>query len=174
MRDVPRVVLADGGEHRLEVLDYRPAGADRPAGIRARIDGRQLLAEARALGEGRWLLSVEGRTVLVRVAACGHDCWVGQGGSAVLIRPQAARPASAPPGEVTPSMPAVVVKVLVGEGQRVQRGQALVVITAMKMETTLVSPRDGVVAAVKVAAGDKVVAGQVLCEVVAEEEADEL
>lgn len=172
MSDVPGRVLVGGTEHRLELLDYRPGDDDRPARIRIRLDSRELQAQARALGRGRWLVALEGKSVLVRVAPGGRERWVGQGGCATLIRPQDARPAEALPGQITPSMPAVVVKVLVSEGQRVRRGQDLVVIAAMKLETTLVSPRNGVVASIAVGVGDKVKAGQVLCQVTEEEATD--
>ena len=47
------------------------------------------------------------------------------------------------PGDVTPPMPSVVVRIMVEEGDLVKKGQGLIVVTAMKMETTLVAPSDG-------------------------------
>ena len=66
--------------------------------------------------------------------------------------------------EVTPPMPSVVVKVLVEEGQTVARGDHLVVVSAMKMETTLTAPFEGRVARINVAAGDKVRPGDILVD----------
>jgi len=37
------------------------------------------------------------------------------------------------PGEVTPPMPSVVLRIMVKEGERVKRGQGLIVVSAMKM-----------------------------------------
>jgi len=68
-------------------------------------------------------------------------------------------------GEVTPPMPAVVVRILIQHGDRVKRGQGLVVVTAMKMETTLVAPWDGTVKAINTAEGAKVAPGDILVEV---------
>jgi len=68
-------------------------------------------------------------------------------------------------GEVTPPMPAVVVRILIQEGDHVKRGQGLVVVTAMKMETTLVAPWDGTVKAINTAEGAKVAPGDILVEV---------
>jgi acetyl/propionyl-CoA carboxylase alpha subunit len=68
------------------------------------------------------------------------------------------------PREVTPPMPAVVVAILVAAGQDVARGDDLVVVAAMKMETTLTAPFDGRVARVNVAAGDKVRPGDILVD----------
>jgi 3-methylcrotonyl-CoA carboxylase alpha subunit len=69
------------------------------------------------------------------------------------------------PGEVTPPMPAVVVRILIQEGDPVKRGQGLVVVTAMKMETTLVAPWNGTVKAINTAKGAKVVPGDILVEI---------
>ncbi|MGH3004375.1 MAG: acetyl/propionyl/methylcrotonyl-CoA carboxylase subunit alpha [Gaiellaceae bacterium] len=61
-------------------------------------------------------------------------------------------------------MPGVVVRVLAGEGDRVEPRQPLVVLEAMKMETPLVSPYEAVVRRVLVAEGDQVTGGAVLVE----------
>jgi 3-methylcrotonyl-CoA carboxylase alpha subunit len=81
-------------------------------------------------------------------------------------RVRRAPPAAAlPPPIVTPPMPAVVARVLVAVGDVVTAGQPLVTVSAMKMELTLRSPRDGTVSDVRVAVGDRVSPGQVLVEV---------
>ncbi|MDJ0720170.1 MAG: biotin/lipoyl-binding protein [Desulfobacterales bacterium] len=68
------------------------------------------------------------------------------------------------PREVTPPMPSVVVKVLVEEGQHVTRGDSLVVVSAMKMETTLTAPFEGRIRRINVATGDKVKPGDILVD----------
>jgi acetyl/propionyl-CoA carboxylase alpha subunit len=47
--------------------------------------------------------------------------------------------------EIQPPMPGSVVKVLVTENQEVSEGEGLIVVEAMKMETTLYSPISGIV-----------------------------
>lgn len=69
------------------------------------------------------------------------------------------------PGEVTPPMPSVVVRILVEEGDLVQRGQGLIVVTAMKMETTLTSPKDGKVKRINTSVEAKVAPGDILVEI---------
>ena len=59
-------------------------------------------------------------------------------------------------------MPGLVVGVSVKEGERVFRGQTLVVLESMKMESDVASPVDGVVAEVLGAQGQAVEAGDVL------------
>jgi len=61
-------------------------------------------------------------------------------------------------------MPGTVIRVLVGEGDRVQPRQPLVVLEAMKMETPLVSPYEGVVLRLHVSEGEQVAGGAVLVE----------
>jgi acetyl/propionyl-CoA carboxylase alpha subunit len=50
-------------------------------------------------------------------------------------------------------MPGVVIAVHAAEGQAVARGDTLVVIESMKLETAIKAPRDGLVATVHVAVG---------------------
>lgn len=59
-------------------------------------------------------------------------------------------------GRVAARMPGRVVRVLAAPGDRVTRGQPLLVLEAMKMEDEVRAPRDGVVAEVRVAEGDRV------------------
>ena len=64
-------------------------------------------------------------------------------------------------GHVGAALPGVVlVKVAVGDA--VTKGQPLAVVEAMKMESTVTSPRDGTVTEVAVASGDAVEAGDLL------------
>jgi biotin carboxyl carrier protein len=69
------------------------------------------------------------------------------------------------PQDVTPPMPAAVVRILVTPGDRVKQGDRVVVVSSMKMETTLTAPSDGTVRAVNVAEGDKVMPGQILIDI---------
>jgi biotin carboxyl carrier protein len=54
--------------------------------------------------------------------------------------------------------------VRVSAGQAVKKGEELLVVEAMKMENALRAPRDGVVRAVHVAAGEPVAPGRPLVE----------
>ncbi len=47
-------------------------------------------------------------------------------------------------------------------GQAVKRGDAVVIIEAMKMEIPVVAPQDGTVASIEVSVGDAIEAGAVL------------
>jgi biotin carboxyl carrier protein len=66
---------------------------------------------------------------------------------------------------VTPPMPSVVVRILVSPGDRVKQDDGVIVVSSMKMETTLTAPFDGRVKAVNAAEGDKVMPGQILVDI---------
>ncbi|MFC1898360.1 acetyl/propionyl/methylcrotonyl-CoA carboxylase subunit alpha [Candidatus Cloacimonadota bacterium] len=53
-------------------------------------------------------------------------------------------------------MPGVVIKIVAEVGQEVKKGDVLIVVEAMKMENSLIAPRDGIVEAIKVKTGDQV------------------
>jgi methylmalonyl-CoA carboxyltransferase small subunit len=61
-------------------------------------------------------------------------------------------------------MVGIIVRVNTQEGQNVQKDDPLLVLEAMKMETTITSPQTAKVKAILVAAGESVQAGQVLVE----------
>ena len=65
-------------------------------------------------------------------------------------------------GDLVAPMQGTILKVLASEGDEVQPGDAIVVLEAMKMETTIAAARAGKVAEVLVSAGDSVGAGQVV------------
>ena len=79
------------------------------------------------------------------------------GGSGVIT----SRPVAGD-GAVTAIMPGLIIKVLVEPGQKVSTGDPLVVLEAMKMESDICSPRDGVIKQVVAKVGANVSQGQVL------------
>lgn len=68
------------------------------------------------------------------------------------------------PGQLGASMPGKVLKVLVTAGDKVRKGEHLLVSEAMKMETTIQAPMDGKIKAVHVKAGDAIETGDLLVE----------
>jgi 3-methylcrotonyl-CoA carboxylase alpha subunit len=69
---------------------------------------------------------------------------------------------------IVADLPGVVTQLLVAVGQPVSTGMPVIVVEAMKLFHTLTAPRDGVVAAVRVAVGATVDRGAVLVELVDE------
>ena len=66
------------------------------------------------------------------------------------------------PQTITSPMPGKVVKILVEEGQEVEENSPVIVIEAMKMETSVSATVEGTVAEVLVASGTKVEGGDLL------------
>ena len=64
--------------------------------------------------------------------------------------------------KVTAGAAGKVFKIEANVGQKVSKGDAVVIIEAMKMEIPVVAPEDGTVASIDVAVGDAVEAGGVL------------
>ena len=69
------------------------------------------------------------------------------------------------PKMVTSPMPAVVIALKISKGDIVKKGQGIVVVSAMKMETTLTAPYNGVVTQVNVTENDKVMPGEILVDI---------
>ena len=74
------------------------------------------------------------------------------------------------PQVITPPMPSVVICIMVAEGDSVQKGDSVIVLTAMKMETTLTAPFPGRVTGINVSVGEKVMPGKILVDIEKEPE----
>ncbi len=81
--------------------------------------------------------------------------------------PTAPAPAAAPAGgeTVNSPMPGTILDVKVKSGDKVEEGQVLMVLEAMKMENEIMAPVSGTVASVNVSAGSTVASGDVLCSI---------
>jgi biotin carboxyl carrier protein len=62
-------------------------------------------------------------------------------------------------------IPGVIERIDTTVGAKVKKGVPLMILEAMKMHNRIASPFDGVVKAIRVAAGEKVAKGQVLIEI---------
>ncbi len=76
-------------------------------------------------------------------------------------------------GYVRSPSPAIVLSANVGPGQKVSRGQVLVVLEAMKMEMVVEAPSDGIVREVLITAGEQIAAGQPLVQLDAAESVEQ-
>jgi biotin carboxyl carrier protein len=158
-----RKLMVDGREHTASMS----AGSSRVT-----IDGREHEIEVLEAGAHHLDMVFDGKRVVV-FAASGRgrrETWVGAGGRARLVaeverRARGGGPGGAAARLVTPMFPAVVVKVLVEIGQAVNKGAALLTVSAMKMEMTLAAPHAGVVTAINTREGANVSPGDNLVEI---------
>jgi acetyl-CoA/propionyl-CoA carboxylase biotin carboxyl carrier protein len=72
---------------------------------------------------------------------------------------------SAGPGQVVAPMHGTILKVLVADGDRVEAGDPVAVLEAMKMETPIAAPSGGTVSGIAVEPGGTVEAGQTIARV---------
>ena len=66
--------------------------------------------------------------------------------------------------DIKAPMPGLVLNVLVETGQTIQKGDAILILEAMKMENVLKAPADGVVKKVRIGKGDKVEKNQIMID----------
>jgi 3-methylcrotonyl-CoA carboxylase alpha subunit len=113
--------------------------------------------------DGRIALRIDGLLVHARAVAVGQTLTLFVDGTEFRFtivdprRPRDERAAVA--GHLASPMPGLVIAVPAQVGAMVERGTALVVIEAMKMEHTVAAPRAGRVQSVNVGVGEQVAAG---------------
>jgi oxaloacetate decarboxylase alpha subunit len=113
------------------------------------------------LGEQVYSVEVEGMAYVVKVT---------EGGEISAIETQTGAPVAASPSHslatavdpIRAPLAGTVVRVVVVPGQVVVEGQAVLILEAMKMETSVSAPRAGTIDSIAVNAGDSVAVGDVL------------
>jgi 3-methylcrotonyl-CoA carboxylase alpha subunit len=139
------------------------AAAAEAGGWRLTVGGRSCRATGERLSDDWLAVTLDGVRRRLRVVAHGGALVVtadGESWRLEEIDPLAPPPgAEAAAGHLVAPMPGRVVQLLVAAGDRVRRGQPLMVVEAMKMEHTIAAPRDGVVEAVHYRAGEPVEEG---------------
>jgi propionyl-CoA carboxylase alpha chain len=135
---------------RLEDVNWRPGAAL----FRARLDGREFTASVAPAAEG----------FVVRHRAAASRVLVLTPASADLHERLPAKIAADTSRLVVSPMPGLVISAHAVDGQRVEEGEVLFVIEAMKMQNIIRAERDGPLKLVRAKAGDSVAADDVLAE----------
>ena len=153
-----RAFLTTGGKrHRISITI-------RGQQFTAVVDGETFTG---SIDTGGGTVTVRDRAIPYRVRAGGLEL-AGKHRSVEWEPDLGAREEASMAGEgvrmVRPPMPGRVVAVLVAAGDRVAKGQRLLVLEAMKMQNEVPAPAEGIVRAVLVKAGDSVGAGDTLLE----------
>ena len=144
------------------------------SGVRLRIDGKEYPVALQANGGKQYRLTLPGREENLWIVHDGDDVHVhafGKAWSMKLIDPVDFTSSSAEDdgNSIEAPMPGTTVAVSVAVGDAVKKGQALLTMESMKMETVISAWRDGVVAQMNVEIGSSFDRGSVL--VALEEEA---
>lgn len=165
-------ITVDGRAHEVEVVE-------RLGELVVSLDGKVFdarylevddLGQVVILHEGKsYGLSIEGDANQKYVTLAGHVRDVRIEDEREKAARAAERARNKGGGAVLAVMPGVVVEVLVQKGKRVQKGEPLLVLSAMKMQNEIAAPVDGVVVDVHVAAGQAVAGGAKLATLKADE-----
>lgn len=133
-----------------------------------RVGDRAISAELATNADGAGILTIDGRRYPVFGARRNDSIFVSVGPASFEFKPVEASTRRRARGlaahEILAPMPGKVLKLLVRDGDLVEAGQAMVVIEAMKMETTLAAESAAIVKHVRVAEGQTVDHGAVLIE----------
>lgn len=139
---------------------------------RVAVDGNEFLVDEKKTGLTNYSLIIDNRSFEVDVDTLEDEYRVlvdGRSYHIDLVDERRVRLGGLQSGiqlqgrqEVSMPMPGKVIAVLVGEGDKVEKGQGLVIVEAMKMENEVRSPIAGEVKEVKVKPGDTLEAGAAL------------
>jgi biotin carboxyl carrier protein len=159
------VATVDGEVHEVEVTEDG-------GGYRVTIGERSWQVDARAAQPGIYSLLLDGASYVADVAGHGGTTTVDVGGERYeiqveertrwVIRTRGGAAGGGGGQTLVAPLPGRITHVAVRPGDAVARGDALLVIEAMKMENELRAGAAGTVAEVRVAAGQPVNAGDVL------------
>ena len=118
-------------------------------------------AQTNDAGEEIYTVEVEGVSYTVAVSDGGDVTAISGAAGAVTGTPSAAVAATG--GDpVTAPLAGTVVKMLVQPGQQVSEGESIVILEAMKMETSVSAPKAGQIVELRAKSGDSVTVGDVL------------
>lgn len=117
--------------------------------IQIKIDNKILKAEAQII-KGQLWLHYQGRTFVTEMGSSGKT------------RAKSAQ--SGPSTEIHAPMPGKVTKILVTQDSQVEKGQAVLVMEAMKMEYTLKAEVNGFIGKINCQSGEQVSLGQLLVQ----------
>lgn len=152
----------DSREFEVELIAHDAGEA------RVSVDGREIVAALTPMADGSVVMTIGGRRVRVAGARGRSSIMAAAGPLAadfVTLEERAGhRTGGLAAPEIDAPMPGKVLKVTVSEGQTVEVGDALVVLEAMKMETTLYAESPAIVRKICVAPGQMVEHGARLIE----------
>ena len=166
-------VMVNGRPHEVDVVE-------RLGELRVRVDGAEIELDyeevdnlgqvALRAGGASFGMSIEGDEHAVSATIAGHLYAVEIEDERERAAHAAERGSERRGGVVKGVMPGIVVKVLVAEGQRVEAGEALLILEAMKMQNEIAAPVAGVVRAVHVRERETVAGGARLVTIAGEGE----
>jgi 3-methylcrotonyl-CoA carboxylase alpha subunit len=136
----------------------------RPGGYQLDLPNGSVTARAEPEGDGKLVADLGGARLHAAVVRSGRQLTVFAAGASHRLELKEFESVADEEGggSLAAPMPGSVVEVLVREGQAVDKGAALMIIEAMKMEHTIAAPAAGTIAQVLFRKGDQVKEGEQL------------
>ena len=132
-----------------------------------KVDPNAKANEGRQTQSGRYSVVVNGSRYNVEVSEGFNDSIQVKSITEVegkSIKNAKSAAAGATENDIVASLPGAVHKILVSPGDQVKKGQAVVVLEAMKMEIEVKAPKDGVIGSIEVSKGQSVANNQVVAK----------
>ena len=130
-----------------------------------KIDPNTKANEGRQTQSGRYSVVVNGSRYNVEVSEGFNDSIQVKSITEVegkSVKSAKSAVAGATENDIVASLPGAVHKILVSAGDHVKKGQAIVVLEAMKMEIEVKAPKDGIIGSIEVSKGQSVANNQVV------------
>ncbi len=130
-----------------------------------KIDPNTKVNEGRQTQSGRYSVVVNGSRYNVEVSEGFNDSIQVKSITEVegkSVKSAKSAVAGATENDIVASLPGAVHKILVSAGDHVKKGQAIVVLEAMKMEIEVKAPKDGIIGSIEVSKGQSVANNQVV------------
>ena len=161
---IPIRIEFDSGAHDLEIT------RERDGGYVASFDGNEHRFEIDELGRDTIRFRSNGLMETVRFLRDGDRLYISHRGDTISVRNLTlAAPATAVSnggdGKIRAAMNGRVVAVLVKQGERVEAGQPVMTLEAMKMEHVHTASISGTISAIDVAEGEQVTTGKIVVEI---------
>ena len=132
-----------------------------------KIDPNTKANEGRQTQSGRYSVVVNGSRYNVEVSEGFNDSIQVKSITEVegkSVKSAKSAVAGATENDIVASLPGAVHKILVSAGDHVKKGQAIVVLEAMKMEIEVKAPKDGIIGSIEVSKGQSVANNQVVAK----------
>ena len=130
-----------------------------------KVDPNAKANEGRQTQSGRYSVVVNGSRYNVEVSEGFNDSIQVKSITEVegkSVKSAKSAVAGATENDIVASLPGAVHKILVSAGDHVKKGQAVVVLEAMKMEIEVKAPKDGIIGSIEVSKGQSVANNQVV------------
>jgi geranyl-CoA carboxylase alpha subunit len=156
----------DHGTHDLEIV------RERDGDYAAHVDGRAHRFEIEELDGDRVRFHIDGVMESARFLRDRDRLYIQYRGGTLAVRDltrsaPAAAASTGSDGKVRAAMNGRVVAVLVRPGERVEAGQPVMTLEAMKMEHVHTAPISGAISAIDVVEGEQVTTGKIVAEIAA-------